>query len=141
MTGSALTPEADDLIARGRDILAGVAEVAEATKLYALAARETYTAVLNAAHAIIRVRTGLVIKNHSGTHSEISRLAHEDSRIDSTMVGFLAHGFELRSRFDYGGKPPPKYSQADALATVAEARRLIDHAAAYLAICDLSPPQ
>lgn len=136
--GSGLTPEAEDLIARARLLLATAETLLHSTEFHALAARESYTAVLQAARAIILERTDRVAKTHRGTRTEIGRLAREDSRIDQTMAEYLAVGFDLRAHYDYGDGAPQEVTRQSAEAFVREAGRLIDHAHAYLST--LEPP-
>ena len=128
-----LMPESEELLARSRVLLASAVRLLETPDFSELAARETYTAVLQAARAIILLRTGRVAKTHTGTRSEISRLAHEDTRIDASMAGFLARGFDLRVKYDYGTESVAWVSHAEAAALIQQARGFIDHAEWLLA--------
>jgi hypothetical protein len=92
-----MTPEAEGhlkfsnkKLLEGQDILRG-------TQHWAVVARSAYLAALSAARAIIRDRTGKTPKTHSGTRSEISRLAWLDPRIEATFAEFLVKGYELKS--------------------------------------------
>ncbi len=103
-------------------------EILDRTKLFAVAARTAYLATLSAARAVIRRRTGRSPKTHSGTRSEISRLARADSRIDVTFSAFLAKGFELKSASDYGDQRADALTRLEAEEIVATATRLVAHA-------------
>ncbi len=97
------------------------------------ASREAYLAVLMAARAMIYVQTGKIAKTHGGTRSEISRLAHEDARIDRGFARFLTDGFGVKIWTDYGEGAPRLLTTDEGREAITEARRLIAHAESLLA--------
>jgi len=115
------------------------AKIAEAetilrqTELWSIAARSAYLAGLSAARAIIRGQTGKSPKTHSGTRSEIGRLAMLDDRIDKSFTAFLGRGYELKSDVDYGDPAAEEVNQLQARDIVATATRLVAHAEWLLA--------
>ena len=94
------------------------------------AGREAYLAGYQAALAFILDRTGTTPKTHSGTRSEFSRLAREDSRFEREQLAFLGWTYELKTVADYGAEQP--VSVADAERAIAEAARLIAAVAAVM---------
>lgn len=85
-----------------------------------VAAREAYSAALNAARAIIYEKTGKAPKTHSGTHSQLRKLIHEGLAFDSALADFLTDAFEVKLGVDYG--PVERMSEAEAKAYVEKAR-------------------
>jgi len=116
----------------GQDILHG-------TQHWAVVARSAYVAALSAAPAIIRDRTGKTPKTHSGTRSEISRLAWLDPRIDGTFAEFLVKGYELKSDVDYGDQDSDDVTREQAIDILATATRLVAHAEWLLSQPDAPP--
>ena len=71
-------------------------------KIYENAARDSYTAVLNAARAVIFDKTTTAPKTHSGTRSKFFGLVHEGMPFDAELAQFLREGFETKQGIDYG---------------------------------------
>ncbi|HEX3948405.1 MAG TPA: HEPN domain-containing protein [Steroidobacteraceae bacterium] len=71
-------------------------------KIYENAARDSYTAVLNAARAVIFDKTTTAPKTHSGTRSKFFELVHEGMPFDAELAQFLREGFETKQGIDYG---------------------------------------
>jgi uncharacterized protein (UPF0332 family) len=111
-----------------REALAGADEILANTSLTKIAAREAYVAALHAARAVIFERTGRVAKTHTGTHTEIGRLARSDPRIDSQFAPFLKAAFDAKINSDYGEGRAVATTIEDARAFVATATRLVTHA-------------
>ena len=135
-----MSPEAAHYLRAARSSLADARLVLDRALTPAVAAREAYIALLSAARAVIWQRTGKVAKTHSGTRAEISRLAHADGRIDAGFARALAHGFDLKLIADYDAGERSTITRAVAEAGIAEAARLIAHAAWLLAQPDPPPP-
>ncbi len=95
-----------------------------------VAAREAYTAALNAARAIIFDKTGKAPKTHSGTRREMHRLIHEGMRFDAGLARFLSDGYEVKSGVDYG--PLQAISQSEAEAFVQRATAFLVAARAVI---------
>ena len=112
---------------------AGAQEIVAVTSRPKVAAREAYLAVLHAARAVIFDRTGKVAKTHTGTHSEIGRLAHTDRRIDPTFARFLKSAFDAKLFADCGQGRPVATTTDEARTFVATAARLVAHAEWLLA--------
>ncbi len=135
-----MSPEAAHYLRAARTSLADARLVLDRALTPAVAAREAYIALLSAARAVIWQRTGRIAKTHSGTRGEISRLAHEDSRIDTGFARALARGFDLKLIADYDAGERSAITRAVAEAGIAEAARLIAHAEWLLSQPDPSPP-
>jgi uncharacterized protein (UPF0332 family) len=71
-------------------------------EIYENAARDSYTAVLNAARAVIFDKTATAPKTHSGTRSKFFELVHEGMPFDAELAQFLREGFETKQGIDYG---------------------------------------
>jgi uncharacterized protein (UPF0332 family) len=71
-------------------------------EIYENAARDSYTAVLNAARAVIFDKTATAPKTHSGTRSKFFELVHEGMPFDAELAQFLREGFETKQGVDYG---------------------------------------
>lgn len=94
-------------------------------EIYENAARDSYTATLNAARAVIFDRTGIVPKTHSGTRAKFFELVHEGLAFEAGLAQFLREGFETKQGIDYGPE----------LVTVSreEAEDYLKRAAAFIA--------
>jgi uncharacterized protein (UPF0332 family) len=128
-----VTPEVQQHLNFARAKLAEAERIFERAELFPATARTAYLAALSAARAIIRHQTGRSPKTHSGTRSEISRLAHIDSRIDGSFAAFLVKGFEVKSDADYGDHFSDEVTRAEAVESLATATRLVAHAEWLLA--------
>lgn len=71
-------------------------------EIYEDAARNAYSATLNAARAVIFDRTATAPKTHSGTRSRFFELIHEGMSFDTGLAQFLREGFETKQGIDYG---------------------------------------
>ena len=71
-------------------------------EIYENAARYSYTAVLNAARAVIFDKTVTAPTTHSGTRSKFFELVHEGMPFDAELAQFLREGFETKQGIDYG---------------------------------------
>ena len=80
--------------ARGRRLqcLDDAKQIAAATPLHRIVAREAYLAAYHAAEAYLFERTGKAAKTHRGLRSEFGRLARNDPGIDREFLTFLAEG-------------------------------------------------
>ena len=132
-----MSPEAAHYLRGAHALLSGAERVLERAGIAPIAAREAYLAALGAARAIIWERTGKVAKSHSGTHSEIARLAHMDKRIDAGFARFLAQGLRLKLAADYDVGERDDITAETAARCIADARRLIADAESLLA----QPPE
>ena len=135
-----MTPEIAALLQVAHTHLAEAAHQLRVADRPNAAARNAYLGAPAAARAVIVTRTGKISKTHTGTRSEISRLAHIDPRIDREFARFLSVGFELKSWADYGEGRPHVLTPEAAAAQIAESARLIAHAAWLLAQPDPPPP-
>jgi uncharacterized protein (UPF0332 family) len=135
-----VTPEIAALLQVARPHLAEAAHKLRVADRPNAAARNAYLGALAAARAVIVTRTGRISKTHTGTRSEISRLAHIDPRIDRDFARFLSVGFELKSWADYGEGRPHVLTLEAAAGQIAEASRLIAHAEWLLSQPDSPPP-
>jgi uncharacterized protein (UPF0332 family) len=85
---------AEALIERGkRNFLA---------EIYEDAARNAYSAALNAARAVIFDRLAIATKTHSGTRSKFFDLIYRGMPFDPELARFLREGFETKQGIDYG---------------------------------------
>jgi uncharacterized protein (UPF0332 family) len=128
-----MTPEAANAMQLAREALAGAEQILARTNLTEVTAREAYLAALHAARAVIFDLTGKVSKTHSGTLSEIGRLAQADARIDPQFAKFLKAGFDAKLHADYGEGRPMAPTADDARRFVTTATRLVAHAEWLLA--------
>ena len=134
-----MTPEVQAHLTFATSKLDEAWEILERTQLFAIAARSAYLAALSAARAIIREQTGKSPKTHSGTRSEISRLARLDGRIDASFSTFLTKGYELKSDADYGDHQSDDLTRDEAADILVTAARLVAHAEWLLAQPDPAP--
>ncbi len=128
-----MKPEAAGELQLAKEALAGAEEILALTTRAKVVAREAYIAALHAARAVIFERTGKVSKTHSGTHSEIGRLAHLDATIDPQFSHFLKAAFDAKINSDYGEGKSKISTMDDARYFVATATRLVAHAEWLLA--------
>lgn len=98
--------------------------------IYENAARDSYTAVLNAARAVVFDKTGIAPKTHSGTRSKFHDLLRDGLIFDGRLAKFLSEGFDIKQSLDYGPD----------VMTVAhqEAKDYLDRAAAFIAAAERS---
>ena len=134
-----MTPAAAEHLAFAHEKIAEARTILERTELWAAGARSAYLAALAAARAIIREQTGKSPKTHTGTRSEIARLAKLDGRIDRSFSGFLAKGYEVKSDADYGNHFAEGVSRSEASDILATATRLVAHAETLLSEPDPPP--
>jgi uncharacterized protein (UPF0332 family) len=85
-------PEAADYLGKARHCLDDAKQIAAATPLHRIVAREAYLAAYHAAEAYLFERTGKAAKTHRGLRSEFGRLARNDPGIDREFLTFLAEG-------------------------------------------------
>ena len=128
-----MKPEAADYLGKARRCLDGATQIATATSLHHIVAREAYLAACHAAEAYLFERTGRNAKTHRGLRSEFSRLARDEPRIDRGYLTFLAEGYEYKSIADYSvGSESLLITAEDAGSAVDTAARLIGCIAALL---------
>ncbi|MBV9979012.1 HEPN domain-containing protein [Bradyrhizobium sp.] len=70
--------------------------------IYENAARDAYTAALNAARAVVFDKSGIAPKTHSGTRSKFHDLLHGGLAFDANLAKFLSEGFDTKQGIDYG---------------------------------------
>lgn len=128
-----MTPEVEAHLAFSRAKILEAEDILEGTKQWAVVAHSAYLAALSAARAIVRHRTGKTPKTHSGTQSEISRLAQFDRRIDRSFSAFLARGYEIKSDVDYGDQEADEVTREEAADALATTTRFVAHAEWLLA--------
>ena len=92
-----MKPEAADYLGKARQCLDDAKQIAAATPLHHIVAREAYLAAYHAAEAYLFERTGKAAKTHRGLRSEFGRLARGDPRIGREFLTFLAEGCEDKS--------------------------------------------
>jgi uncharacterized protein (UPF0332 family) len=90
-----------------------------------IAGREAYLAAFHAAQALIYERTSRIAKTHRGVRAQFSRIAREIPDIDPDMSRVLAHGYEVKSRADYGTGPEGVVSARSAEEAIEDAARFI----------------
>ena len=127
-----MKPEAADYLGKARQCLDAAKQIAAATPLHHIVAREAYLAAYHAAEACLFERTGKAAKTHRGLRSEFGRLARGDPRIGREFLTFLAEAYEYKSIADYG-IASPSITGEDARLAIDTAGRLIDCSAALLA--------
>ena len=71
-------------------------------EIYEDAARNAYTAALNAARAVIFDKLTIAPKTHSGTRSKFLELVNDGLAFDAGLARFLSEGFEKKQGIDYG---------------------------------------
>lgn len=71
-------------------------------EIYEDAARNAYSAALNAARAVIFDKLTIAPKTHSGTRAKFFELIHRGMAFDSELAQFLGEGFETKQGIDYG---------------------------------------
>ncbi len=128
-----MTPDVERRLEFAKDMLTEAEWALSRAGLVRSAARNAYLAALSAARALILARTGKVPKTHTGTRSELSRIAHADPRIDREFTRFLADGFELKSWADYDEGRRRILTTVETAEVVATAARLVAHAEWLLA--------
>ena len=127
-----MKPEAADYLGKARQCLDDAKQIAAATPLYHIVAREAYLAAYHAAEAYLFERTGKAAKTHRGLRSEFGRLARGDPRISREFLTFLAKAYEYKSIADYS-VDSPSITGEDARLAIDTAGPLIDCIAALLA--------
>jgi len=126
--------EAADYLGKARQCLDDAQQIAAATLLHHIAAREAYLAAFHAVEAYLFERTVKAAKTHRGLRSEFGRLARRDPRIDREFLTFLAKVYEYKSIADYGVGPISRSITAEgARSAIDTAARLIDCIAMLLA--------
>lgn len=119
--------EAADYLGKARQCLNDAEQIAAATSLHHIVAREAYLAAFHAVEAYLFERTGKPAKTHRGLRSEFSRLARNDPRIDREFLIFLTEAYEYKSIADYGVGPISHSITAEgARSAIDTAARLID---------------
>jgi uncharacterized protein (UPF0332 family) len=121
-----MKPEAADYLGKARQCLDDAKQIAAATPLHHIVAREAYLAAYHAAEAYLFERTGKAARTHRGLRSEFGRLARGDPRIGREFLTFLAEAYEY-------GIGSPSITGEDARLAIDTAGRLIDCIAALLA--------
>jgi uncharacterized protein (UPF0332 family) len=96
-----VSPEAVDYLGTAERAL-DVARRSLAAEIYEAAARESYIAALNAARAVIFDLTQIAPKSPSGTRSQFFLLIEQGLEFDRRLAGFLARGFDIKQKLDYG---------------------------------------
>lgn len=71
-------------------------------EIYEDAARNAYSAALNAARAVIFDKLTIAPKSHSGTRAKFFDLVHQGLPFDAGLAQFLREGFETKQGIDYG---------------------------------------
>ena len=127
-----MKPEAADYLGKARQCLDDAKQIAAATPLHHIVAREAYLAAYHAAEAYLFERTGKAAKTHRGLRSEFGRLARGDPRIGREFLTFLTEAYEYKSIADYV-VGPPSITGEEARLAIDTAGRLIDCIAALLA--------
>jgi uncharacterized protein (UPF0332 family) len=129
-----MTPEAADYLGKARQCLDDARQIAAATPLHHIVAREAYLAAYHAAEAYLFERTGRAAKTHRGLRSEFSRLARSEPSIGREFLTFLAEGYEYKSIADYSiGSASPPITAEDGRSAIVTAARLIALIARLLA--------
>ncbi|MBV8889636.1 MAG: HEPN domain-containing protein [Alphaproteobacteria bacterium] len=129
-----MTPESADYLDRAKKCLADAEQIAGATSLHHIAARETYLAAYHAAEAYVFERTRRTVKTHRGLRSEFLRLARDEPRIAREFQTFLAKAYEFKSNADYGvGPTAPSITSEDACEAIGTASRFVECIATILA--------
>ena len=78
------------------------AERAFLAEIYEDAARNAYSAALNAARAVVFEKTNIAPKTHSGTRAKFFELIHSGMNFSADLAQFLREGFETKQGIDYG---------------------------------------
>ena len=125
--------EAADYLGKARQCLNDAEQIAAATSLHHIVAREAYLAAFHAVEAYLFERTGKAAKTHRGLRSEFGRLARGDPRMDREFLTFLAEAYEYKSIADYGVGPTSRSITTEgARSALDTAARLIDCIAGLL---------
>ena len=90
-----------------------------------VAGREAYLAAFHAAQALIYEHTSRIAKTHRGVRAQFSRLFQEMPNLDPDLRRVLAHGYEIKSRADYGTGPEGVVSVRSAEETIEDATRFV----------------
>jgi len=125
-----MSPEAADYLETAHPAL-DVSRRSLTAEIYETAAREAYIAALNAARAVIFDMKQIAPKSHSGTRSQFFLLIEQGLDFDRKLAGFLARGFDIKQKLDYG--PWVDVDAADAQNYLEQAETFV---AAAKAICD-----
>ena len=129
-----MKPEATDYLGKARQCLDDAKQIAAATSLHRIVAREVYLAAYHAAEAYLFERTGKAAKTHRGLRSEFGRLARNDPDIDQKFLTFLAEAYEYKSIADYGvAATSPPITAENARSAIDTASRFVDCIAGLLA--------
>ena len=108
------------------------AELIFKAEVYEDAARNAYTAALNAARAVVFDKLTIAPKTHAGTRTKFLELVNNGLAFDATLAHFLTEGFEKKQGIDYG--PEVVFVTRDEAADyLARARTFL---AAARAVCD-----
>jgi uncharacterized protein (UPF0332 family) len=94
-------------------------------EIFENAARDSYTAALNAARAVVFDKAGIAPKTDSGTRAEFHKLIREGISFDPNLAKFLSEGFDAKQGIDYG----PEI----AFITREQAQDYLDRAATFIA--------
>jgi uncharacterized protein (UPF0332 family) len=100
-------------------------------EIYEDAARNAYSAALNAARAVIFDKALIATKTHSGTRAKFFELVHDGMPFDAELAQFLREAFETKQGIDYGPELVA-VSREEAEAYLARAEAFI---AAAKAVC------
>lgn len=95
-----MTLEAEKFLQKADKLLSEAGETLR-LDLADAAGRAAYMAAFHAAQAYIWERTSRILKTHAGVHSEFSRLAQDDRRLDAQLRGFVARAYDLKTIADY----------------------------------------
>jgi uncharacterized protein (UPF0332 family) len=125
-----VSPEAVDYLDTAEHAL-DVARRSLAAEIYETAAREAYIAALNAARAVIFDKTQIAPKSHSGTRTQFFLLVEQGLEFDRELARFLARGFDIKQKLDYG--PWIGVDAADAQNYLRQAETFV---AAAKAVCE-----
>jgi uncharacterized protein (UPF0332 family) len=116
-------PETTELLDKARECLA------DAIRFQVLgpriAGREAYLAAFHAAQALIYEHTSRIAKTHRGVRAQFSRITREMPLVTENLARVLAHGYELKSRADYGTGPESIVSANSAEEAIEAATRFV----------------
>ena len=95
-----MKPETQELLDKARECLADAIRFRPIGSR--VAGREAYLAAFHAAQALIYEHTSRIAKTHRGVRAQFSRIAMDMDNLDPGLSRVLAHGYEVKSRADYG---------------------------------------
>jgi uncharacterized protein (UPF0332 family) len=116
-------PETGELLAKARECLVDAIRLQPIAPR--VAGREAYLAAFHAAQALIYEHTSRIAKTHRGVRVQFSRLSRNMPDMDPDLRRVLAHGYEIKSRADYGTGP-------EGIVSVRSAEETIEDATAFL---------